>query len=199
LTIYNNSDNKIDPTAIIHPSALIGKGNVIGPYVVIGRKVIIGDNNYIGPHCIVGERAEKRGHLDSGRVQLGCNITLTKQVTIDGGTDAFTIICDGCLLLKNAHVGHDSFIHEEVTLACNSVVGGWCEIGWGSNFGLNSVLHPRSKMGKLTMLAAGAVGKGDLDAYKIYAGVPAKFLKWNLRGMEKAKYSPVQVKQITKP
>jgi UDP-3-O-[3-hydroxymyristoyl] glucosamine N-acyltransferase len=44
----------IHPTAVIHPSALIGKEVNIGPYVVIDQKASIGDRTTISAHSSIG-------------------------------------------------------------------------------------------------------------------------------------------------
>lgn len=55
----------IHSTAVIHPSASIGKNVSIGPYVVIDRDTRIGDNTSIGPHVSI-----------SFEVSIGKNCTL---------------------------------------------------------------------------------------------------------------------------
>lgn len=44
----------IHPTAIIHPSAVLGKSCVVGPYAVIDKNVIIGDSTTISTGCYIG-------------------------------------------------------------------------------------------------------------------------------------------------
>lgn len=47
----------IHPTAVIHPSAQIGKGVQIGPYAVIDQEAIIGDGTRIMAHVSIGSGA----------------------------------------------------------------------------------------------------------------------------------------------
>jgi len=46
--------NDIHPTAIIHPTATIGRNVSIAPYAVIDRDASIGEATQIGPHCYIG-------------------------------------------------------------------------------------------------------------------------------------------------
>ena len=46
-------ENKIHPTAIIHPNARIGKNVEIGPYVIIDGDVEIGDGTKVLPHAVI--------------------------------------------------------------------------------------------------------------------------------------------------
>jgi len=48
----------IHATAVIHPSAVIGKEVRVGAHAVIGEQVRIGDRAIIGPGVVVGEGAE---------------------------------------------------------------------------------------------------------------------------------------------
>ncbi len=45
----------IAPSAVVHPTAKLGKGVVIGPQAVIGAKVELGDFVEIGPLAVIGE------------------------------------------------------------------------------------------------------------------------------------------------
>lgn len=52
---YNQSGFKgIHPTAVIHPSAIIGDKVDIAPYVVIDQGCVIGDRTQIRPHVSIG-------------------------------------------------------------------------------------------------------------------------------------------------
>lgn len=168
----------IHPTAIVSPNAIIGKGNYIGPYCTIGDNVQIGDNNYIGPGCHIGLPPESKDWFKgySGKVVIGNKNRLMKQVTVDGGTEAQTRIDDGCMILKNAHVGHDAQIASLVILGCNAVIGGWCMLGTASRVDLNSVVNPRVRIphgvriGSLSVVLKSSI----MEDRKVYAGNPIK-------------------------
>ena len=46
-------ETNIHPSAIIDPSAKLGKNVQIGPYVIIGKNVEIGEGTKIGPYCVI--------------------------------------------------------------------------------------------------------------------------------------------------
>ena len=171
--------NKIHPTALVDPCAILGEDNTIGPYTIITSGCIIGNNNYIGPHCIIGEQPEKIGVTTNKRVRIGNNNTFYKQVTIDGGENRETLIGNNNHFLKNSHVGHDCVIKDNVRLSCNAVVGGYTYIGDNSIFGINATCHQRSFIRPGTFIGGNAFFKGVSKMYYIYAGVPAKPIKFN--------------------
>lgn len=122
---FKFNDNKIHPTAIIHPKVRLGKNNIIEPFSVINQHVEIGDDNFFGPHCIIGDFAEDiKFHWKHAKgVIIGNKNRFTKQVTIDCGTDRDTVIKNNITILKNRHIGHDSIIDDNCSVRMNSIVG----------------------------------------------------------------------------
>ena len=45
--------NRIHPTAIISPNAVLGDGVEVGPYAYIDEHVVIGDGCKVHPHAII--------------------------------------------------------------------------------------------------------------------------------------------------
>lgn len=52
----------IHPTAVIHPTALLGKDCIVGPHAVIDKNVSIGDSTTISAGCYIGPQV-KIGHF----------------------------------------------------------------------------------------------------------------------------------------
>lgn len=171
---------QIDSTAIVSPNAIIGDNVKIGAYTIIYDNVIIRDNVEIGEHCIIGGEPESVtffGQKSKG-VLIDEGTKITKQVTIDAGTITQTYIGKYCLLLKNAHVGHDSYLCDEVQLRCNVIIGGHCEIGYKTMFGLGAICHQRLQIPEMCVFGMGAIitKKTKLEAGLTYVGNPAKKL-----------------------
>lgn len=119
----------IDPTAFVHPSA-----------VVIGD-VIIGPGVYVAP-C-----ASLRGDL--GRIMIGAGSNIQDSVVVHGfpGTDT--------LIEENGHIGHGAIIHactlrRNVLVGMNAVVMDFAVVGDSSIVSASafvpakSVIPPRS-------------------------------------------------------
>src|SRR5699024_8559906 len=79
----------IHETAIVHPTASLGKGVSIGPYSVIESGVSIGDGSRIGAHCRIGSDS-----VLGNDCLLHANVTLYHRVTV--GHRA--ILHSGCVL-----------------------------------------------------------------------------------------------------
>lgn len=177
-------ENEIDGNSFVHHNVIIGTGNIICEGVIIRDGVQIGDNNYFGPYCIIGDFAEKHGYFDKlGKVLIGSNNRFTKQVTVDSSTEEVTIIKDNCIFLKNAHVGHDAYIHGDVILSCNSVVGGHTIVNKNCNLGLGAVIHQRLTIPENVMIGMNSTitKKTALQPGRKYAGSPARDIGSNER------------------
>jgi UDP-N-acetylglucosamine acyltransferase len=191
---------KIHSTAIVGTNVKLGQYCDIGPYVVIDGDVTIEDHVQIRSHSVIGTPAEKDGFWNHkfGKVVIGANTIISEFVTINGGTEGVTSVGKNCKILRSAHVGHDAVIADDVTLSCNSIVGGHAMVCRGSNLGLASVVHQRCIVGAYSLVGInGSVVKAHpVEPLGIYVGSPAKFLKKNTVGIERAKLVPSQIEMI---
>lgn len=181
---HYQGSNTISHFAFVDPTVIMGVGNVIMEGAIIRAGVTLGNNNYIGPHCIIGDAPEKVGFWDEpGGVEIGDNNRFTKQVTIDSGTNRKTKVGSDVIMLKNAHVGHDAYIGDEVVLSCNSMIGGHCVIGHKTNFGLGAAIHQRVHMPHDCIVGMNSTitKKTELISGGKYAGSPARYIGENKR------------------
>lgn len=162
-------------------------GNFIHPTAIIGD-VKMGKGNYIGPFCIIGFPAEHKAYWGKEQkgVEIGNNNVFTGHVTIDSGTENVTAIGNGCWFLKHSHAGHDAVIGDNVTISCGAKIGGHTIIGSYSNIGLNACIHQWVDVPEGCMIGmnAAVTKKLEMQAYRKYAGVPAKDIGSNLRKPE---------------
>lgn len=99
--------NVIHPTAIISPSAKLGKGNYVGAYVTISSNAIVGNNNLInlqvtighdsvtGNNCAINPAARVSGHVKIGdNCLIGANTFIYQGASIchDTQIDAMVYI-----------------------------------------------------------------------------------------------------------
>ena len=90
----------VHSTALVHPSARIGKHSSIGPYVVVDEDVVIGDNCVLLPHVVIyrGARIGDRFFAHAHSVVreycvVGNNVTLQNGAVI--GADGFGFAKNG--------------------------------------------------------------------------------------------------------
>lgn len=171
----------VHPSSIIHPDCVIEPGA------------------YIGPFCLIGFPAEKKGFEHSkGKVVIRSGARLEGFVTVDSGTERPTEIGQGCMLMKRAHVGHDAAIGDNAVLAPGVVIAGFCRIGRGCTFGMNSTIHQRLELPPYCMVGANAAvtKKTEMLPLSIYVGVPAVWKKWNLAAAERFALSISEIESL---
>jgi len=159
---------------------------MVHPTAVIYPNVIIEDNVSIGAYCIIGAPAESLKYWrkeSEYSVVIKSGTIITGLCTIDAGTEQDTIISNNCFIMKQTHIGHDSFIDHNVIIAPHVSVGGHCIISANCNLGMNSVIHQRVTVPSKSMIGMGAVVTKSSQTWAngVYVGNPAYFLRWNNR------------------
>ena len=115
----------VDPTAYVHPSA-----------------VLIGDV-IIGPHCYVGPLASLRG--DFGRIVLEEGANLQDTCVMHGFPDSDTVV------ERNGHIGHGAVLHgcrigTDALVGMNAVVMDGAVIGENSIVGAAAFVKAKAEM-----------------------------------------------------
>jgi phenylacetic acid degradation protein len=130
----------VDPTAFVHPSA-----------------VLIGDV-IVGPECYVGPSACLRG--DFGRLILERGANIQDTCVMHGFPNTDTVI------EEDGHVGHGAVLHG-------------CRVGRNAMVGMNTVVMDNVTIGENSIVAALAFVKADMKIppRSLVAGVPARVIR----------------------
>ena len=161
----------IDPSSFIHPDAII-IGDVI-----------------IGKHCYIGPAACLRG--DFGRIIIADNVNIQDTCVLHSFPDKTVSIDEG------GHIGHGAVLHG-------------CQIGKNALIGMNSVVMDDVTVGDNAFIAAMAFVKAGfkVPAQTLVAGMPAKIIRplnddevaWKRQGtleyMELAERSHASMKAV---
>jgi UDP-3-O-[3-hydroxymyristoyl] glucosamine N-acyltransferase len=91
---YSVSESMVHPTAVIDPTAQIGRRVRIGPHVVIGAKAVIGDDTDLEAGCVIG-----------AQVQIGTHCILYPRVSVYHGCQ----IGSRTTIHSGAVIGADGF------------------------------------------------------------------------------------------
>lgn len=204
--------NAIHPTAVVAPTAQIGKGCEIGPYAVIGPRVVMGPGNIVGPHaviegrttigagnrfsqaCSIGAGPQVTGWAgEAGRLVIGDDNVFREFVTVHGSVDGETVVGSRSLIMATAHIAHDCRIGDEVKMANGATLAGHVEIGdfaWVS--GLCAV-HQWSRIGAYAFVAGGAIVVQDVPPFCLVQGDRARLVSLNTTGLKRAGFSSAEI------
>jgi UDP-3-O-[3-hydroxymyristoyl] glucosamine N-acyltransferase len=214
----------ISPGAVIEDEVFVAEGTVIGPNVFVGKQTTIGKNCRIGPNvsimhgCRIGDNvtihagtvigsdgfgfaptepgAEYKKIRQVGWVEIGDNVEIGANVTIDRGAIGPTVIENGVkidnlvMIAHNVRIGKNSIIVAQVGISGSTKVGksvilagqvglvGHIEIGDGAVVGAQS-----------------GVSK-SLEAGKTYFGYPAREIMETKRIEASLRKLPEMAKKI---
>jgi UDP-N-acetylglucosamine acyltransferase len=181
----------IHASAVIDPSARIGKDVSIGAFTIIGADVEIGDGTSIGSHCSVlgparigrdnrihahaaigGDPQDKKYGGERVELVIGDGNVIREFVTISRGTGnggGITRIGDDNWLLAYTHIAHDCQVGSHCVFSNNSTLAGHVEIGdWVIMSGFAGV-HQFCRIGAHAFLGMGVLVGGDVPPFVMVA------------------------------
>lgn len=201
----------IDPSAVVDPSALIGKGVSVGPFAVIGADVELGDGTSVGPHAViegptsigknnkifqfssVGEAPQDKKYAgEATRLVIGDNNTVREFCTINRGTvqgGGITRIGDDNWIMAYCHVAHDCVVGNNTIFANCASIAGHVEVGNNALLGGFTVVHQFCKIGTFSITAMGTILLKDLPPFVRASGNTAEPHGINVEGLKRAKFS----------
>ena len=185
------AEASIHASAVIDPSARIGKDVSIGAFTVIGAEVGIGDGTRIGSHCSIlgptrigcdnrihshaaigGDPQDKKYAGERVELAIGDGNVIREFVTISRGTgkgDGTTRIGDDNWLLAYTHIAHDCIVGSHCVFSNNSTLAGHVEIGdWVIMSGFAGV-HQFCRIGAHAFLGMGVLVSGDVPPFVMVA------------------------------
>jgi UDP-N-acetylglucosamine acyltransferase len=205
---------EIDPTARVHPEAIVGPGVRIGPYCVVESDVTIGAGCVLEPYVYVkrwttlGEHNEISAGTVLGTDPLDKNFTgarsylrigshnrIREHYTISRGTaaESATIIGDGNYIMTSGHIAHNCRLGNHIVVASCSLLAGYVEVGDQAFISGNVAVHQFSKIGRLAMIAGGTRVNKDAPPFFLYAGLYVEPKGLNSVGLRRAGFGPQEI------
>ena len=145
---------RIDPSAVVEPGAQIGSGTSVWHHAHvragarIGAGCVLGKNVYVDTGAVVGDRCKLQNNV---------------------------CVYDGVTLGDDVFVGPSAtFTNDLVPRAFNA---DWAitrtTVADGASIGANSTIVCGTRIGRYSMVAAGATVTGDVQDHQLVAGTPS--------------------------
>jgi UDP-3-O-[3-hydroxymyristoyl] glucosamine N-acyltransferase len=194
----------IGPYAVIGEDAHVGAGTQIGAHSVIGAGCWIGENCRIHPRVTLygGVRLGNRVEIHSGAVigadgfgyalgegkhrkfpqvgivEIGDDVEIGANTTIDRGSLDDTRIAEGAKLDNLVHVGHNCQIGAHSVIAAQAGLSGSCVFGKGVVVGGQAGFGERCKLedGAVIGGQSGVLGGKTIRSGETVWGTPARSL-----------------------
>ena len=193
----------IGPFTVLEDNVKIKSGSVIGSNCFIGHGTTIGSNSKImssvnvyslvriGENCIIhsgsvigadgyGFYTNKDIHYkipQNGKVNVGNDVEIGANCTIDRGTIDDTLIGDMCKFDNGVQIGHNVEIGKGCLLTAHVTIAGSSKIGDFCIFGGQSGAIDHVTIGDRAVFACYTVAMKDLPGGKTYSGSPAREIK----------------------
>tara|TARA_R110000868_G_scaffold113997_5_gene305821 strand:- start:107 stop:880 length:774 start_codon:yes stop_codon:yes gene_type:complete len=201
----------IHATAIIDPTAILGKNVEVGPYSVIGPRVEIGDNTWIGPHVVIqgptrigrnnrifqfssiGEITQDLKYKgEETFLEIGDHNTIREFCTVNRGSiqdNALTKIGDHNLLMAYVHIAHDCVVGNHVIFSNNASLAGHVHIDDYVVLGGFSGVFQFCRLGAHSFISTNSVVIKDVPPYVKVSGYYAKPYGLNSVGLQRRGFS----------
>lgn len=167
-----------------HPTAIVEDGASIGPATKVWHHSHVRDGATVGAGCVLG-----------------------KNVFVDAGA----VVGDRCKIQNNVSVYHGVTIGDDVFVGpaatfTNDLVPRAFNTEWvvtettvadGASIGANSTIVCGNRLGRYSMVAAGATVTRDVADHELVAGIPARRLGWVCRCgvvVSRAEQAPADVR-----
>ncbi|MBK1630718.1 acyl-[acyl-carrier-protein]--UDP-N-acetylglucosamine O-acyltransferase [Thiohalocapsa halophila] len=205
------SPQRIHPSAIVDPSAVVADEVEIGPYAIIGAGVELAPSCVIGPHAVlrgptrigagtrvfqfasVGEDPQDKKYAgEPTSLVIGARNVIRECATIHRGTvqdKRETRIGDDNLFMAYTHVAHDCVIGNNVIMANAASLGGHVEVQDWAILGGFSIVHQFCRIGAHSFSAMGTVIAKDVPPYLTIGGHPAQPRGINAEGLRRRAFS----------
>lgn len=199
-------ETHIHPTASVAPSARLGTGVRIGPHAVVEEHVEVGDECVLDAHAVIrpyvrmGSRNRVHSHAVLGGepqhlafdgqetwLEIGDDNQFREAVTVHRSmtADDPTTIGSECLLMVNAHVGHDSHVGDKVILTNDVNIAGHVTVGDGVIMGGMAQVHQFVRVGSFAMVSGSTSLARDALPYSMVWGILARHYRLNTIGLRR--------------
>ena len=201
------SEERIHPTASVHPDARIGDNVIIGPGAVVGRDVVIGEGTRIGANSVIGgwttvgkncnifpgasvglEPQDLKFRGEKSFCTIGDNTTIREYVTISRATGEGeeTRIGNDCLFQACTHVAHNCIVGNNVIMSNCAGLAGHVIVEDRVVIGGIAGVHQFVKIGRNAMVGGMAKVVQDIPPYVTVDGQPARVIGLNSVGIARA-------------
>jgi UDP-3-O-[3-hydroxymyristoyl] glucosamine N-acyltransferase len=179
---------RIGPRVRVHPLAYVGRGVEVGedseihPHVVLREGVALGARVIVHAGAVLGadgfgyapEAGRHRKIPQVGRVEIGDDVEIGANATIDRATLGATVVGRGTKIDNLVMIAHNVQVGEDAILAAQTGVAGSSRLGRGVILGGQVGISDHVTVGEGAMLAAQAGAIQDVAPGARLAGTWAR-------------------------
>lgn len=184
-------DVEIGPGCHVEGCVTIGAGTRLAARVVLKGPLVLGRNNILYPNVCLGLEPQDRKFdpsKDGSGVVIGDDNIFREGVTIHRATgERPTTVGHRNYLMVNSHLGHDTLVGDDCTLANGAMVGGHGQIGDRVTLGGTAGIHQFCRVGRLGMVSGVIAITQDLPPFCVAYSMRS-VSSLNIVGLRRAGY-----------
>ena len=203
--------SKIHSLALVHPEAILAEDVEVGPFTVIEAGVVIGrgcrieshvkirsgttlgESNFVGEGTVLGGDPQDRRYAGATTyLRIGNANVIREYVTMHRATGegSFTLVGDDNYIMASCHLGHNSVIHNHVTVANATGIAGYCTIEDYANIGGMVGVHQFCRIGKAAMIGGFTKISRDAPPFMVTDGLDQEVRDINAIGLRRLGITP---------
>ncbi len=188
-------DVRICASSRLHANVTIYSHVLVGSGAILHSGCVLGADGF--GFVMSGGRYEKFPQV--GRVELGPNVEIGANATVDRAALGVTLIGEGTKLDNMVHIGHNCQIGKHVVIAAQTglsggvVVGDYAVIGGQVGIGDKARIESRAILGS----GSGVLTSKIVHGGKVLWGTPARPLKEYLGELAHLKRLPALKEEVT--
>jgi UDP-3-O-[3-hydroxymyristoyl] glucosamine N-acyltransferase len=175
--VYIGKDVKIGRDCIIYPNVVIRENTIIGDRVVIQPGVIIGGDGF--GFTTVDHKIQKIPQI--GRVEIGNDVEVGSNTTIDRATVDVTRIGSGTKIDNLVQIAHNVQIGENCIIIAQVGISGSTHLGNNVTVGGQTGLGGHLKIGNDVVIASQSGVSGNLKDEEQVGGNPMVPLRQSIK------------------
>lgn len=200
----------VHPLSTVHDAAKIGNDVIIGPFCNVEAGVEIGDGCILDSHVTIksgtkvgarnvfaqgsiigGDPQDKKYRGEPTFLEIGDDNVIREYVTIHRATGEgkTTVIGNRCYLMAFVHIGHNSCLHDDVTMASYIACAGHVTIEPLVNVGGLTGIHQWTRLGRASMIGGMARITRDVPPFCMVEG-ENRVVDINAIGLRRVGVSP---------
>ena len=166
--VYVGDDSSIDEESLLYSNVSVYPGTVIGKRAILHSGVVVGADGF--GYVKEGKKNVKIPQL--GKVEIGDDVEIGANTTIDRATFGKTIIGRGVKIDNLVQVAHNVVIGEDSIIVAQVGIAGSTKIGTNVTLGGQVGVADHVEIGDNVMIGAQSGVPSDLAGNQAYIGSP---------------------------
>jgi len=209
---------RIHPTAVVAAGAQLADDVEIGAYCFVGEEatlepgvrlhahVVVDGRTHIGattqvhPFASLGQPPQYVGfNRPHSGLEIGTGNVIREYVTMNGGTSLDKVpthVGSNCYFMTGAHIAHDCWVGDNVTMANNATLGGHVTIGDHVNIGGLTAIHQYCRIGKHAMVGGCSAVTQDVVPFAMAVGNRAVLRGLNVVGLKRRNFVRADIQAL---